>query len=412
MNISISKKKLLCFFIFLFSTSTVFSQSYSEFRRLSFSINAGANFGDFNESSPFLSSNFSVNTENTARFGAGLQYALTPAWSLELGYQHTQIKGTDVSFETNMHLISLKNIINLNQIFFVNRISNRLNPFLTLGVGYDMFHYDGPQANFSDDGTSYNAGAGLAYKLTNTIDLFTHYEYHLGSNNTDNEVNGWGSDLINSLTGGIRINFGRKHSEHLSWRPVPVELSPSDYDRLMAQANLADNLTERMDRMEKHTVEKEKEFETAIAKNSTEINELKTGLHNLSNRVDDLEKAFSNLKGRLADIAVDQETGMAKSLSEGHYVQIFATYYLDIAQNVRQQAIETLTESLPNPTQNIVILHRKKFYEVMIGAFSNFNDADNIQDIMTEVHNDSYVITFPRPKSLMPDFKDMEVVKS
>ena len=411
---SIHQKKLICFFLFLFSTTFAFSQSYTnqDHRRLSLSINGGMSFGDFSESGNFMSSHFSVDTENTFSFGAGLQYALTPAWSLELGYQRTEIKGTEIAFQTDMDLISLKNIINLNQLFFVNRISDRVNPFLTLGVGYDMFHYNGPQVEFSSDATSYNAGAGIAYKLSNTFDLFTHYEYHLGVNSVDNETDGWGSDLINSLTGGIRINFGRKNAEHPSWRPVPVELSPSDYDRLMAQADLTEQLRNRLAQMEQHSAEKEKEFETAIAKNSADINTLKTGLNNLSSRVDDLEKAFANLQGQITDIQVNRETGMAESLSDGHYVQIFATYYLDIAQDVRQQAIKTLTESLPNPPQNIVILHRKKFYEVMIGSFSNFNDADNIQDIMTEVHNDSYVITFPRPGSLMPDFEGMEVVQS
>jgi opacity protein-like surface antigen/molybdopterin converting factor small subunit len=407
-------KKLICFLVFLFSTSVAFSQSYSshDYRRLSITLNGGTSFGDFSESGNFLSSHFSVDTKNTLRFGGGLQYALTPAWSLELGYQRTQIEGTEIPFETNMDLFTLKNIINLNQLFFVNRISDRLNPFVSLGIGYDFFNYNGPQRSFSEDATSYNAGAGLAFKLSNTVDLFTHYEYHLGVNSVDNETEGWGSDLINSLTGGIRINFGRKNTEHLSWRAVPVELSPSDYDRLMAQADLTDKLQNRMAQMEEHNTKKEKEFETAIAKNTADIDSLRSGLNNLTLRVDGLEAAFANLEGQIVDSNVDQETGMATSLADGHYVQIFSTYYMDIAQNVRQEAIRTLNESLPNPPQNIVILHRKKYYEVMIGAFSNFNDADNIQGIMTDVHDDSYVITFPRPESLMPDFEGMEVVQT
>ena len=414
MDTSIYMKKLLCFFVFLLITNIAFSQSYTnqDYRRFSLTLNGGTSFGDFSESGNFLSSHFSVDTKNTFRFGGGLQYALTPAWSLELGYQRTQIKGTEIAFETNMDLFTLKNIINLNQLFFVNRISDRLNPFFTLGLGYDMFSYDGPQRSFSDDATSYNAGAGLAFKLSNTVDLFTHYEYHLGVNSVDNETEGWGSDLINSLTGGIRINFGRKNTEHLSWRAVPVELSPSDYDRLMAQADLTDKLQNRMAQMEEHNTKKEKEFETAIAKNTTDIDSLRSGLNNLTLRVDGLEAAFANLQGQIVDSNVNEKTGMAKSLADGHYVQIFATYNLDIAQDIRQQAIQTLNESLPNPPQNIVILHRKKYYEVMIGAFSNFNDADNIQGIMTEVHDDSYVITFPRPENLMPDFEGMEVVTS
>jgi prefoldin subunit 5 len=359
-----------------------------------------------------MSSNFSVNTENTPTFGAGLQYALTPAWSLELGYRHASIKGTAEPFETSMNLFTLKNFISLNQIFFVNRISERVNPFLSFGIGYDFFNYEDSEEKFTAHNSSYNAGAGIAYKLSNTIDLFTHYEYHLGSNAIDNDVEGWGSDLINSVTGGVRINFGKKDTKHPSWRPVPVDISPADYDLFVRQSNVIDDLRYRVDNLEQDNDEIT-QYTSVIDKKSAEIDSLKTHIDKLNQRITKLENSFSNLReeNNIVKKEVDKETGLTVSLPGGHYVQIFATYNLGIAQDVREHAIQYLKNRVQNPEEEIFIIHRKQFYEVMIGFFNNFESADDIKEVMTQIHNDAYVITFPRPVNLKPDFEGIEVLE-
>jgi opacity protein-like surface antigen len=407
----LNKKRVLFLCLFLFISTTVFAQSYQNehYRRVSLTLSGGASLGDENDNTFFMSSDYSVNVQEAATFGAGLQYALTPAWSLELGYQRARVKGTDISFETDMNLFTLKNIINLNQIFFVNRISDRVNPYLTAGIGYDVFNYEGPNESFDSHTSSLNAGAGIAFKLTNTLDLFTHYEYHLGSNRIDNEAGGWGSDLINSLTGGIRINFG--NSKHLSWRPAPVDLSPSDYNHLVAQAERTDNLTQRLNQLEKRINKNKAQYKKALDKKSTEIDSLKARMHQLSKKTDTLDKAFAGLQEEVQKLEVDKETGIATALPGGDYVQIFASYDIKNAQQVRNHAIEELGESIPNSSDRIFIIHRKQFYEVMIGKFNNYNQASEVQGVMTQVHDDAYVITFPRPINLKPDFKGLEIVE-
>lgn len=409
---SFIKKGAICILLYLFVSTTAFSQSYSntDYRKLSLSISGGASLGDVNKGFYFMSSNFSTNIENTPTFGAGLQYALTPAWSLELGYQHAQIKGKSEPFETSMNFISLKNFINLNQLFFVNRISNRVNPFLTAGIGYDWFNYDGPDENFFSHNTSYNAGAGVAFKLSNTVDLFTHYEYHLASNAADNYSEGWGADLINSLTGGIRINFGKKNSEHPSWRPAPVDISPAEYNRFVTQADLIDNLNYRVDKVEQFN-SKEKQYSKIINKKSAEIDSLENRIDHLNERITKLENVFSSIKEEsIVKSDVDKETGLTESLPSGHYVQIFATYNLENAQDVTEHAMRYLGDRLQNPEEEIFIILRKQFYEVMIGVFKNFNHADDIKGVMTQIHNDAYVITFPRPINLKTDFEGLKIV--
>ncbi|NIT56976.1 MAG: outer membrane beta-barrel protein, partial [Aliifodinibius sp.] len=316
------KKGFLVLCIFAILPSLGFTQDFfgHEFRKFSLTVNGGASFGDTNRGEYFLSSNFSTNTKDTYSFGGGIQYALTPAWSLELGYQQTHIKGLDYPFETQMNMISFRNIINLNQLLMINLITERINPFLTAGVGYDLYNYRDISEKIYNHNSSYNLGAGIAYKLSNTIDLFTHYDYHIGSNEMDNETEGWGADLINSLTAGIRLNFGKPNAIHPSWKPFPRELNHTDYNTLMTYAERIQALSDKIDEIDKQNRKAHRGFDSAINDNKGEIDSLKVWMNLLEQRVEDLEIAFANLEGQINPITVNQETGTAELLPTGHYV--------------------------------------------------------------------------------------------
>jgi hypothetical protein len=129
-------------------------------------------------------------------------------------------------------------------------------------------------------------------------------------------------------------------------------------------------------------------------------------MEHLSGHTDELESAITKHQ---KDIRVDTKTGFAEALPSGHYVQIFATYYLENAQGVRDQALQNLIEVLEYSDQNIFIIHRKKFYEVMIGVFDEYLQAQNVQEVMTQIHDDAYVITFPRPVNLKSDFEGLKI---
>ncbi|MDR8391994.1 outer membrane beta-barrel protein [Aliifodinibius sp. S!AR15-10] len=401
------KRSVLSISILLLTFATCFSQSteQTDYRRLSLSLSAGANLGDMNTGNYFMSSNFSVNTKNTPTFGIGVQYALTPDWSFEVGYRHAQIKGVTKPFETTMHFFTLKNVINLNQLFSLNQTYSRINPFLTFGLGYDSGKYQGADEKFKIHNTSYNAGAGIAYRLSNTVDLFSHYEYHLGSNHSDNENEGLGTDLINSLTAGVRINFGKKESRLLSWREAPVDLSRSDYDLFSKRLSRLDDLEQTLVLMENRLTEKEQLIEKLEQEKSTEIDSLQAQLDRLKND-------FAKLEIDVKDVKTDKETGFAGSLPQGNYVQIFASNHYDNANFVRQDALSNLHDVLKNTEEKVFIIHRKQFYEVLIGMFENIDHARQVRDIMKQVHHDAYVIHFPRAINLRSDFAGLEVVDS
>lgn len=406
------KYTTLSIFVLLLTASIALSQGVDDdYRKWSFTLTGGASLGDLNQSDYFMSSNFSVDIENTPTLGGGIQYALTPAWSLELGYRYTQIKGRTIPFETSMNLFTMKNIINLNQVLFTNQSSNRINPFLSAGFGYDTFTYDGPDEEFYAQNSSYNAGVGLAYRLSNTVDLISHYEYHLASNLTDNEIEGYGADFINTMTAGVRINLGEKNTRHISWRPAPVEISKSDYNQLLAQSNLLDDIERRLDKIAQRQQKQKEEYNQQIASKSEEIDSLKARLERLDKDAEDLKNSLTELDKESTNIKINNKTGFAESLPGGHYVQVFATLHRDIAQNIRNYAAQSLEEVLRNSGQEIIIIQRKEFYEVMIGVFDNFEQAQKVQGVMTDNHDDAYVISFPRPVNLQQDFVDLKILE-
>ena len=410
--ISSIKQGSVWLFIFILIPIISLGQNYQgyDFRTLSLTVNGGASLGDTNRNEYFLSSNFSTNVKNTPTFGLGMQYALSPIWSLELGYQHTQIKGLDRPFETNLNQISFRNIINLNQLLMINLITERFNPFITAGLGYDFYNYRSPDDDIFNHNSSYNLGGGLAYKLTNTVDLFTHYEYHIGSNELDNETEGWGSDLVNSLTAGIRLNFGKAKAIHPSWKPSSPNLSKSDYDLLMAQTDRIKQLSDKVTQLEERSDQNDQRQDSLIQGNRSSIDSLKTRMDLLEQQLNDLELTLSDLRGSINPVTVNDHSGIAELLPAGHYVQVFAAYTLSPAQHVRNHAVNQLQNSLQEAAGKIFIIKRKQYYEVLIGVLSDFSDATEIKEIMRDFHDDAYIISFPRPINLKMDFKGLKVV--
>lgn len=405
------KRESILLFMFISIPFITWGQNHQgyDFRTVSLTVNGGASLGDTNRNEYFLSSNFSTNIKDTPTFGLGLQYALTPIWSLELGYQRTQIRGLDLPFETNVNQISFRNIINLNQLLMINMITERINPFLSAGVGYDLYNYREPDEEIFNHNSSYNVGAGIAYKLSNTIDLYTHYDFHIGSNELDNETEGWGADMINSVTAGIRLNFGKPKAIHPSWKPFPADISRSDYELFMAQVNRIDTLSSQLNQLKEQSNQNDQQHASSIQNNRMAIDSLETRMDILEKRMNELGIILSNLKGSLNPVTVNQETGTAELLPAGHYVQIFASNNLSRAQRVIEHAIKQLP-NLSSANEKIFIVKRKQYYEVLIGVLTEFADASTIQQNMTDFHEDAYVISFPRPVNLITDFEGLKVV--
>jgi len=381
-----------------------------DYRRVSLSVSGGATFANEDGFSLF-ESRFNVPTETSGILGIGLQYAITPAWSLEGGYSYTQIRASSGDFTTDMNNITLKNIFNLNQILSFNRVSNSINPYLTVGIGYDLYNYESSSESINNNDISYNLGAGIAFKASNTIDLFTHYEYNIASNKVDNLIggqgnNGFGSDVLTNLTGGIRINFGDKQTTHPSWRPVPVEVRPERYEYLVSQDKLAESLKQKV-------ADLEKELELQDKKHSKQVSLYEQRIDSLNQQITKLQTQLKHAQDSLASISTsdDGSAERDKSISAGHYVQVFATLGLESAKDVMSKTTSVLNDDQNYDSNDLVfIAKRKQFYEVLIGTFSDYQKAQEVLNMMKGVYGDSFIITFPRPVSLQELYEDISVI--
>lgn len=407
--------RILVAAVFIFASALVSNVQgqNQEPSRFSLAINGGVNFADLNSSSdlPVLESNLNTMTEQTLVFGSGLRYALTPNLSLEAGYKYSNIRGESGNFETTMHTASFKSIFSLNTV---------IRPFLSAGVGYDLYSFNSPSESLDDKGISYNAGVGLALKIHKNIDLFSHYEYHLAPNTVDNiptadyAIFGFEGDLLTTLTGGLRINFPSKskrpsvRSSRSSSRPVPVETSPSDEASPSGYSDF-DSISRKIVDLEEDVNHLERRIEEqGDGSNSPATNRL-------AQRVENMEMLLQEVRSKLNDIpddpVVQSNSGLAESIPRGNYVQIFASEKLSSAQKVRSEAISALGNRLNGTSEQVFITRRDRFYQVLIGELRDKEKATNIRNFMSNKHSDAFVIIFPRPMSLQSAYKDMQIVE-
>lgn len=201
------------------------AQSQEEdYRRFSASVHAGITLPTESGGIHFFASNFNVLTEQTYNIGFGGQYAITPFWSLGLEYRFTTIEGRGGSFVTDLHSVGLKNYFNFNRLYRSLRLSEYLNPYVTLTIGRDFFAYESDGQRISTNGLNGGFGFGLAGNISETIELFGQYDLQFGSNSLDNRRQGFPLDQLGMASGGVRIYFGSTGTRRYSMAPPSVRL--------------------------------------------------------------------------------------------------------------------------------------------------------------------------------------------
>ena len=394
---------LLLLFFMVFSGNTMAQTETTD--RISFTAHGGINFQNMSSGSglPIMRSNLSRLTETSIALGAGIQYAITPTWTLETGYKYTGIEGNSGSFSTSMNTIVLKNIINLNQVFSLGDRIPGVNPFLSGGIGYDFYTVDTPSGNLSDNSASFNLGAGLAFKINSTIDFFTHYEYHIASNTIDNRKTGFNADLLNSLTAGIRFNLSRSSGQisHPSWEPEPVKLSHKEYSNLKASSRQVDHLQKRVETLSKSVAKKEQAEKGNRARNSKAV-------ANLSQRLDRIKALTQQIQDSTKKSASEMGSYNSVLIQTGNFVQVFSSYRLGTVQKVRKRTVDLLKDQLPDAKEKVFMAQRGSFFQVLIGPFNTREKAAELKEAVSSKFVDSFTISFPRPSALQPAYKDLQ----
>jgi len=396
---------VLLFSALIIFPGEVFSQNSDrtneEYSRWSMSLFGGYTYAERGEGIRIFASRFNVISEPSYNFGAGIDYALTPYWSIEGGYRYSPVEG--VGFETSIHTASLRNKIHLNRLMARRDIAQIIDPYLILGLEHDFFQVESTDDSFSRNESSLIGGIGIAFRLSNRIELFGQHEIKLSSNRIDNVDRGFPYDQIGMSSGGIRIHFNKQNQKPLNLRTPTRRITDSDYDSFVTKANELES--ERLRLSEKR--EKIDELERKLAESERDRNAMTSQILSLEAYSDSLNRVLEDC---ICGDELEEKFPQRTTIDAGHYVQVFATRDFSRAEIVRERFISLMSQHLDNPEEKVFIISRKQFYEVMIGTFDRFADTQPVLRVARDERSDSYVITFPRPLHLEEQYRGAVII--
>ncbi len=356
--------------------TTVNAQEHD--RRFSISINGGLTL-----SGP--------NTDGiNPALGLGLQYSLTPNFSIEgMGY-YNQMQGGD-----QMLSASVRSVVHLRNILMLDTIWDRVAPNIFAGVGLIASNI----GDFEGIRPLGVVGGSLSIRATNSLDILAQAELNIAHNlrNTATFTNTLKYYGIATL--GVRYHFGSSDATPQSWRK-PHRLTESDYNALMALGSRVDNVERR------------------VASQGNQINTLDGRVGALESRVDghegrisDLERQYADLHAKVRDLeeqmakrpATTDPHGLTQELPDGFYVQVYAAHTMSDAQRVARN----VSGMVDSP---VLITKRHNVYEVRIGVYERFPAAANTLRAVSGTYSDAFVVQFPRPAHLREDYRDIHRV--
>ncbi len=412
-------KKFVLIFICLFSFTQFnsFAQTSStasdteEYNRWSMSLYGGYIYGERDHGLQIFASRFNVVSDPTYAVGGDIRYGLNSFWTIEGGYRYSTLEGR--GFETTLHSASVKTSLNLNRFYRRNMLSEYVNPYIVAGVEQDFFDAEGPDDQFSRSEASLIGGAGIAFRLSDRIEIYGQHEIKLSSNLLDLKDQGYPYDEIGMSSGGVRIHFGKSDRRPINLKPAARKITNQEYDDIFARTEDVPGLTEQVESLENQVNTMERE-------NNERLDELFDRISSLETRVDSLEAKTDCLCERNASVAdaeaeaeseeePEEERDLRQTVPAGHYVQVYASRGYNSALAVREQFRELVNDELEN-SQEVFIIHRKQFYEVMIGTFEEFSNAQRILEPSRGVMADSFIITFLRPAHLEDDYEGTVII--
>ncbi|MDX1590776.1 MAG: outer membrane beta-barrel protein [Balneolaceae bacterium] len=402
--------------LLLFSAESAAQIQYAntEYSRFSLSFQGGVTLGYPDDVNQFFGSNYNTFTQPTYNLGGELHYSISPFWSTALGYRYNSVNGVgDDGFETRIHSVVFKNLLNLNRIFRRNIASEWINPYLILGLEHDFFRYELDNVQNTGNESAILGGFGLSARINNRVELFSQYEVKFSNNKLDNMNQGYPFDQVGMVTGGIRIRLGNKRAKPLRLAPPVKFLTDAEYEDFLTRSDQFFAANEEI----KSQRRKLDELEATFAENdryyNQRIDEQMAFSLILEERINGLDERVTRLENRVdnANIIVErEEESLRREVPAGHYVQIFASRQFESAVQVRDQFHDLIASEVDTPGEKVFVIQRGNYYEVLIGTFYRFEDASNVHAIALTQFDDAFVISFPRPLHLEDAYQGTEIV--
>ena len=373
--------------------SSVQAQEVPEYNKWGVDVGLSAYMGKRSETwSPFTGQMDVESGYFTPGLQANIRYYLSPAFSFQLGADYVKLSDDGESnrtFDNDLLNLTLRANVYLGRLFEFGNPKWSPNFHFGFGRAYGSLSNVPGEQDMDTDTGNYYFGTGIRRNISDRIDFYTEYSYHIF---TRSNIDGleFDSDRLGRFTAGISFKLGSSDRPHAEWYPSNTSLYAT-------RANL-----ERTNSMLM-------EYERRIAEQESKINTLESELdvvqendccgdiRILEERVESLNNEIDSLKSNYIPATTQPaRTGyFMETVPDGYYVQVFADYTLERAQYALELTKDHFNENNPG-NHNYVITKTPTgtWHIVLIGPYQGFSLTADILRTAKTLFDDSYVEHF------------------
>jgi hypothetical protein len=380
----------------------------NEYKKFSITLSSGVTYGSTGDGViGRLAGNFNVPSFRKQIYGGGIQFAVSPAFSIDTGIQFGQFTNQydfDPAFENDFFYATVKGITNMNGLFNVN--SRLLNPYISFGLG--MIHSRIQTVDLDSDDLSLlsTVGAGMNFYLFPGADFFVQYDYNAAGSDLLDGFSGQGSsDQFAVISAGLRINFGPSGSKLVSWPPprdtrfeisTSTEMSVAEDQDLEVEEEV---IREEVPEPENLQVKEEREQQLQRMVDEAFRDMLQKKEQN--RKFADEWRAEQRQKQLEAEAEAAAEAERSRLITDqpepGHYIQVFSFSNLETAEEMRAMLDEELNDRLESSGGRVIIHQFDGLHRVLIGAYQNYRTANSMLQNLDSDYG-AFIITYPRPE--------------
>ncbi|HAC14896.1 MAG TPA: hypothetical protein DCE78_02975 [Bacteroidetes bacterium] len=372
---------------------TIQAQDAPEYNKWGVDVGLSAFMGKKSDAwSPFTGQMDVESGYFTPGLQANIRYYLSPAFSFQLGADYVKLSDDGESnrtFDNDLLNLTLRANVYLGRLFEFG--NPKWSPNFHFGFGRafsSLSNVTGEQDSNVDTG-NYYFGTGIRRNLTDRIDFYTEYSYHIF---TRSNIDGFefDSDRLGRLTAGISFKLGSSDRPHAEWYPSNTNLYATRTSLERTNSMLM-------------------EYERRIAEQDSKINSLESELNVvqendccgdiriLEEKVESLNNEINTLKSSYvpATQTTSRDGYFMQTVPDGYYVQVFADYTLERAQYALELTKEHFNKNNPG-NHNYVITKTPTgtWHIVLIGPYQGFSLTHDILRTAKTLFDDSYVEHF------------------
>lgn len=391
---------LCSIFLILFSIITPIqnaeAQEAPEYNRWAIDLGVSGFMGKKSDTwSPFTGQLDVESGYFTPGFHTNLRYFFSPAFSLQLGFDYLKLSddGEDPmnrTFENDIKNLTLRANVQLRPLFQLGHQNWSQNLHFGFGRAYGSISDVPGQSDMDVEAGNYFFGFGLKRRLSDRIDLYSEYSYHIF---TKSNMDGFefDSDRLGKATFGISLKLGNMSTKpHAEWYPSNTQLYATN-ERLDRTNAMLREYERKLAEQESKVTGLESDVKTLQDNDCCgEVQMLKGQVQTLSQEVDSLKK---NMVAR-EPVSI---SGYMETPPPGYYVQVFADYTLARAEYALELTREHFNRNQPG-NHNYVISKTPTgtWYIVLIGPYSGYSLTRDILTTAQSLFDDSYVEMFPK----------------